>query len=99
MPTQFIAEVSSNHHRDLKRCYSFIDAAARIGCDAVKFQLFRVDQLLLLRFFKKVSNIEKEEMGIPLDYLEPLATYTHKNKLQFSCTPFDLQAVDILKPR
>ncbi len=35
MPTQFIAEVSSNHHRDLDRCLAFIDVAAHIGCSAV----------------------------------------------------------------
>ena len=45
MSVQFVAEVSSNHHRDLTRCYRFIDTAAQIGCDAVKFQLFRIDEL------------------------------------------------------
>lgn len=38
----FIAEVSSNHHRDLGRCLQFIDTAAEIGCDGVKFQLFKI---------------------------------------------------------
>jgi N-acetylneuraminate synthase len=41
----FIAEVSSNHHRDLGRCLQFIDTAAEIGCDGVKFQLFKIDEL------------------------------------------------------
>ncbi len=43
MPTQFIAEVSSNHHRDLDRCLAFIDVAAHIGCSAVKFQSQKID--------------------------------------------------------
>ena len=34
--TRFVAEVSSNHNRDLKRALDFIDAAADVGCDAVK---------------------------------------------------------------
>ena len=42
---QWIAEVSSNHQRDLERCYAVIDAAAAIGCDGVKFQSFRIDEL------------------------------------------------------
>jgi sialic acid synthase SpsE len=42
---RFVAEVSSNHHRDLERCLEFIRTAAGIGCDAVKFQLFRVREL------------------------------------------------------
>ena len=45
MSTLFIAEVSSNHHQSIDRCYEFIDSAAKIGCQAVKFQLFRIDQL------------------------------------------------------
>ena len=43
--TKFIAEVSSNHSKDINRAIEFIDIAAEIGCDAVKFQLFRVDKL------------------------------------------------------
>ena len=41
----FIAEVSSNHSRDLKRALNFIEAAAGAGCHSVKFQLFKIDQL------------------------------------------------------
>ncbi|MEX0298786.1 MAG: N-acetylneuraminic acid synthase, partial [Kordiimonas sp.] len=41
----FIAEVSSNHAQNLERCFEFIDVAASVGCQAVKFQLFRVDEL------------------------------------------------------
>ena len=41
----FIAEVSSNHHQDLNRAFQFIDAAADAQCTAVKFQLFKIDQL------------------------------------------------------
>ena len=41
----FIAEVSSNHSSNLERCLQFIDRAADIGCDGVKFQLFKIDEL------------------------------------------------------
>ena len=44
----FIAEVSSNHHRDLERSFDFIDAASSAGCTAVKFQLFKVDLTCLV---------------------------------------------------
>ena len=43
--TKFIAEVSSNHSCNIQRCKEFIKTAAEIGCDAVKFQLFKVDKL------------------------------------------------------
>ena len=35
----FIAEVSSNHSKSIERSLEFIDVAASIGCDSVKFQL------------------------------------------------------------
>ena len=41
----FIAEISSNHNQDLNRALKFIDVAAEIGCDAVKFQLFKIEEL------------------------------------------------------
>ena len=46
----FVAEVSSNHSGSLERCLRFIDTAVAIGCSGVKFQLFRIDELLPLKF-------------------------------------------------
>ena len=48
---KFIAEVSSNHNRNLNRCKKFIDVAKDIGCYAIKFQLFDINQL-----FSRSSN-------------------------------------------
>ena len=41
MDVNFIAEVSSNHSKDLDRSLKFVDCAAEIGFDSVKFQLFK----------------------------------------------------------
>lgn len=95
----FIAEVSSNHQNDLKRCLKFIDLASEIGCDAVKFQLFKIDQL----FHSKVlENSEKhrnrKDWELDLNYLPILSERARKKNLYFSCTPFYLKAVDELKP-
>lgn len=43
--TTFVAEVSSNHHRDLNRAVAFVETASRLGCAAVKFQLFKIEEL------------------------------------------------------
>ena len=51
--TFFIAEVSSNHSSDLERCKDFIDTASDVGCDAVKFQLFKVNQLFSREVLEK----------------------------------------------
>lgn len=96
---RFIAEVSSNHHRDLARCFDFIDTAARIGCDAVKFQLFKIDQLFAPEILtKSATHRKRKDWELPLDFLPELAQHGHERGIQFSCTPFYLDAVDELKP-
>ena len=99
MPTQFIAEVSSNHNRDLDRCFEFIDTAARIGCDAVKFQLFKIDQLFAPEILdKSETHRKRKDWELPTDFLPELAKRSHDQGIQFSCTPFYLDAVAELEP-
>jgi len=97
--TQFIAEVSSNHHRDLARCFEFVDTAARIGCDAVKFQLFKIDQLFAPEILAKSEiHRKRKEWELPLAFLPELAQRCREQGIQFSCTPFYLGAVAELEP-
>ena len=53
----FIAEVSSNHSKDINRCFAFIDAAADAGCDVVKFQLFRIDKLFAPEILEQLAKM------------------------------------------
>lgn len=99
MTVNFIAEVSSNHHRDLSRCLAFIDKAAGIGCSAVKFQLFRINQLFAPKILaKSKTHRNREAWELPSEFLPELAQYCHAVGIQFSCTPFYLNAVDELFP-
>jgi N-acetylneuraminate synthase len=99
MNTGFIAEVSSNHHQSLDRCFEFVDAAARIGCDAVKFQLFRVEKLFAPEILSRSeTHRRRKQWELPLEFLEPLAQRSRRQGLAFACTPFDLQAVADLEP-
>ena len=50
-----IAEISSNHNADLQRAKDMIKRAADIGFDAVKFQLFKIEEL----FSKEILNKSK----------------------------------------
>jgi len=95
----FIAEVSSNHHRDLERCLRFIDTAASVGCDSVKFQLFRIDELFAPEILEK-SPMHRARKGweLPSEFLPPLALRCRELGIKFSCTPFYLQAVEELLP-
>ncbi|WP_037470373.1 N-acetylneuraminate synthase family protein [Shewanella waksmanii] len=95
----FIAEVSSNHHRDLQRCIQFIETAAKIGCQAVKFQLFKIDQLFAPQILEKSEeHRRRKDWELPTDFLPELKAACDKNNIQFACTPFYLDAVKELAP-
>lgn len=95
----FIAEASSNHGRDLSRAKAFVDAAADAGCDAVKFQLFKIDRMFAPEILaKSPKHRARAEWELPLSHLGPLAEHCRGRKIQFSCTPFYLEAVAELAP-
>ena len=94
----FVAEISSNHNRDLKRCFEFINAAKEIGCDAVKFQLFEIANIFhhsILEGSKKHND--RKEWELPIDFVPHIAKYCNELNILFGCTPFDIKSVDFLK--
>ncbi|MBT7790674.1 MAG: N-acetylneuraminic acid synthase [Calditrichaeota bacterium] len=95
----FVAEISSNHNHDLSRAMKLIEAAADAGCDAVKFQLFKIDELFAPEV---MANSEvhraRRKWELPLDFIPPLSARTHELGMEFSCTPFYLEAVKELEP-
>ena len=95
----FIAEVSSNHARDLDRALRFVDVAAEVGCDAVKFQLFRLEELFAPEILaKSPMHRARKAWELPVEFLAPLAERCRRNGIEFICTPFSLQAVEDLRP-
>jgi len=99
MVPQFIAEVSSNHHKDLERCLTFIDTASEIGCSAVKFQLFKVSELFAPEILNKSKeHRQRAEWELPVDFLPHLSQRCRKQGIKFACTPFYLDAVTELLP-
>lgn len=99
MSVRFVAEVSSNHHQDLERCFAFIDRAAAIGCAAVKFQLFKIRELFAAEALQNNETLlHREQWELPIDFLPHLAERSHQRGIQFSCTPFYLEAVAELEP-
>jgi N-acetylneuraminate synthase len=95
----FIAEASSNHGRDLSRAKAFVDAAADAGCDAVKFQLFKIDRMFAPEILaRSAKHRARKDWELPPNLLGPLAEHCAKRNIQFSCTPFYLEAVAELQP-
>jgi len=108
MPKVFIiAEAGVNHNGSLKTAKKMIDAAARAGVDAIKFQTFCA-QLLVSKFApkaayqKRASNrnesqlemIKKLELGLN-DHKE-LIRYCRVKKIEFLSSPFDLESINLL---
>jgi sialic acid synthase SpsE len=95
----FIAEASSNHDRDLARALAFVDAAADAGCDAVKFQLFKIDRMFAPQILSRSEKHRaRRQWELPLAHLAPLAERCLARGIAFSCTPFYREAVEELRP-
>ena len=99
MTVKFIAEISSNHNKNIERCFKLIETAAAIGCDGVKFQLFKIDQLFHSSVLEKSEmHRNRREWELPVEFLPRLKQACDDNGIDFSCTPFYLEAVEELKP-
>lgn len=97
--TKFIAEISSNHNGNLKRCFEFIKVAKKIGCYGVKFQLFNVDKLFSKEILKKsLTHRKRVRWELKENFIPKIAKECKKVGIKFGCTPFYLEAVDILRP-
>ncbi len=95
----FIAEASSNHGRELSRALDFVDAAAAIGCDAVKFQLFKIDRMFAPEILSRsAKHRARRAWELPAEHIAPLAEHCLKRGIAFSCTPFYVEAVEELRP-
>lgn len=104
--TIVIAEAGSNYHIsqdpkiNLDQAYKLIDAAAKAGADAVKFQLFRADKLYAsqagyadyLGKKQSINNIIREN-EVPYTWLIKLKRRCQNKKILFLCTPFDFEAL------
>lgn len=94
---KLIAEISSNHNRDLTRALKLIEAAAEVGCQAVKFQLFKLDQLFApWALHKKPELRARKEWELPVSWLPALSRTAHDYGLEFACTPFYPAAIEEL---
>ena len=95
----FIAEVSSNHSCNIDRALEFIECSKEVGCDAVKFQLFRINQLFsneILQHSQK--HRDRKNWELPLEFIPILAKKYKEINIEFGCSPFYLDAVEELNP-
>jgi len=93
-PTFIIAEVGINHNGQVGLAERLIDAAARAGADAVKFQTYVTEQRVPRSnpIFDVLKRCE-----ISFSQQARLKEYAEQQGLLFFSTPFDLESVAFLQ--
>lgn len=103
-PCLIVAEVAQAHDGSLGMAHSFVDAIAKAGADAVKFQThiaeaestfdepwrtkFSLQDKSRYDYWKRMEFTEEQWHG--------LAQHAHENELLFLSSPFSIEAVDLL---
>lgn len=109
-PVYVIAEVGSNHNRDLDTALRLIEFAAEAGADAVKFQTYTAEGLYSTKT-PTMSYLENDglvnegetvwdlikKIEIPWEWHEQLAEKAAEVGIDFLSTPFEEAAVDVLE--
>lgn len=93
--TYIIAEIGSNHTRDLEIAYASIDAAVDAGVDAVKFQSLQLDELYI-NPSEYITELHRK-IDLPEEWHKPLKAYCDKKGVHFFSAPTYLSSVDILE--
>ncbi len=99
-----VAEIGINHGGSLAQAIKLIDAAAGAGADAVKFQTFRTDRLMVANGDRLAQQDDSTESAYHMfrrlelgweDY-EKLKAHADRRKVVFLSTPFDEESADLL---
>ncbi|MCP4701450.1 MAG: N-acetylneuraminate synthase [Gammaproteobacteria bacterium] len=100
-----IAEAGVNHNGSRELAERLIDAAAKAGADAIKFQTFRAEQLLTAsapkaEYQKNATGDSQYQMIKRLELDETthkqLKACCDERQIQFLSSPFDISAVRFL---
>lgn len=105
--TFIIAEAGVNHNGDMNLAKEMIDAASESGADAIKFQTFKAEKLILKNIekapYQKVTTNSNESQYDMLKRLEvtkeqtkELIDYCQKKNIIFLSTPFEKTSLDEL---
>lgn len=99
---EVIAEVGLAHDGSLGMAHAYIDALAHAGADVVKFQCHLGDQTTEWRVQPDWGNETRQEYwqrtGFNLDEWMGLADHCEAEGVEFLCSPFSAQAVQMINP-
>jgi N,N'-diacetyllegionaminate synthase len=105
--TFIIAEIGVNHNGSLNIAKKMIDAAKKAGADAVKFQIFLADDLVLKNTkkvdYQKLNDQNKtmyrmlKKVQLSFNEFKILKKYCDKKKIVFISSAFDEKSILFLK--
>ena len=106
-PCFIIAEAGVNHNGSLEMARQLVDAAARAGADAVKFQTFKAEKVVSPQAPKAAYQLQTtgasesqldmvKRLELPFDAFRELYVYCQDKGIRFMSTPFDEESVDFL---
>lgn len=100
-PPYVIAEAAISHMGDLKTAEKMVYIAKAAGCDAIKFQMHILDNEMLLdvptsKNFDKSLYETLQDTELSLSDHKRLMDLCDSLGIQYLCTPFSKDAVDIL---
>lgn len=102
-----VAEAGVNHNGDVQVAHRLIDAAVRVGADAVKFQSFVSEELVSLTAVKAEYQVETtgsqgsqydmlKSLELTPDQQQSLKTHCEEAGILYLCTPYEQGSVDML---
>lgn len=106
-PVYIIAEAGVNHNGNMSLAMNLVEAAKNAGADAIKFQTFKTENILIkntdMAAYQKEnlnSDISQFQMvkNLELSYVDfiQLQKYAHEIGIEFLSTPDDEDSLDFL---
>lgn len=107
-PCFIIAEAGVNHNGDIKLAHKLIDAAAKAGADAVKFQSFVAEDIVTPQAAKADYQVQTtgdgsgqfdmlKKLELSGDQQAELKAHCEKADILYLCTPYEEKSADLLE--
>ncbi|MBR2526666.1 N-acetylneuraminate synthase [bacterium] len=105
--TFIIAEAGVNHNGSFELAKQLVDKASEAGCDCIKFQTFKAENLVNKSAKKadyQIKNTNNDDsqykmlknLELSYDKFSQLKEYCELKNIMFLSTPFDLESADFL---
>jgi sialic acid synthase SpsE len=107
-PTYIIAEIGANFNQDLNLAKDLCLAAKNAGADCAKFQSFKSEKIVSAKGFARMNlkgvhgswgrpvNEVFKDAEFPRDWHREISEYCSLIGIDFSSSPYDFEAVDLL---